>query len=180
MDDQTTVSREAHERMTRERDEAKARLAELEAVVTDIGYKEKARSFFKAKGVTDPDWAAEFALPHLRSVELDKLEETLASDRFAPLVTMATAQASPPPPEDTPSVPLNPGAQSSFSGPNPGAVGGTPPEPGKIKAGSEDYRKILNGPDGKQRLAELAQAGQVEWTRTSDPRGGASISEKFG
>lgn len=174
-----TVSREAHERMTRERDELKQKVTQLEAVVVDVGYKEKARSYFKAQGVADPDWAAEFALPHLRTVELDKLEETLASDRFKPLVSMATAQSTPAAPE-APTPPVNPGPVSSFSGPNPGAVGGPAPEPGKIKAGSKEYHDIVSGPNGKARISELAEAGMVEW-RAGDPQtGGVAISNRFG
>lgn len=178
MEDQpTTVSREAHERMTRERDELKAKVEELNRVVMDVGYRDKARSYFKSKGAPDPDWAAEFALPHLRDVELDKLEETLASERFAPLVSMASMQA--PTTQEPQAPPTNPGPVTSFSGPNPGAVGGPPPQPGKIQAGSKEYYEIVRKPNGRARIAELAEQGMVEWRDGDTQNGGVAISDRF-
>lgn len=170
-DDQDKVSREAHDRMTRERDELKAQVDELTKVVKDVGYRDKARQYFMSKGVKDPDWAAEFALPHLRTVELDSLEETLASDRFAPLVQMASVQdapASKPPEEatDPPPVPT----PSGFSGPNPGAQGGPSPTPQKMKL--KDVQGMT-----REQLQEADAQGLIDWS--SDDGQPIAISQRF-
>lgn len=167
------VSREAHERMTRERDELKAKVDKLNKVVQDVGYRDRARKFFKDKGVADPDWAAEFALPHLRTVELDSLDETLASDRFAPLVQMAVSKA--PAPDDGEGSPepdasaTPPPSQTGFSGPNPGATGGAP-ETQKIAA-----RELNNLP--REEAQALIDADRVQFS--SEPGSPIAISERF-
>ena len=155
------VSREAHERMTKERDELKAKVEELTKVVTDVGYRDKARSYFKTAGVPDPDWAAEFALPHIRGTELEKLDETLASERFKPLVSMASMQQAPAseaPPAEPPEPPAQP--PTGFGGPNPGAAGGSP-EPAR-KVQPSDLRGMT-----REQVAELDSQGLIAWS--SDP-----------
>ncbi len=60
---QETVSREAHERMTRERDDLKAQNAELSKAVNDFSLRDKAYEHFKTQdGITDPFGVANAAM----------------------------------------------------------------------------------------------------------------------
>ena len=152
------VSREAHERVVRERDELKAQVSELGNTVKDFAIRDKARDFFKSKNVPDPDWAADFSLPQLRDVEPDSIPEVLAGDRFKPLLTQQSAPDDPPQGETPPTDP-----QTGFAGgPNPGA-GGTPPSPSKISRQSPEFRDAVRRND-KSQLEQWDKAGLIEWS----------------
>jgi len=174
-DDQTSdkVSREAHDRMTRERDELKAKLDEVSTALTDMALREKTRSALKGK-VADPDIAADFFLPHLRGTEVDKIGETLGSERFTQMMSLMAASppaASSDDGDPSAEPPLNPGPQSSFAGPNPGATGGAAPEPKKVNP--RDVRHLR--PD---QLADLDAKGLVDWSEPNSD-GGFSISNRL-
>jgi len=178
VEDQDKVSREAHERMTRERDELKAQLAQATNALKDLTIEQKLRSNLKGK-VADPDVAANLLLPHFREVELDGIPEALGSERFAPIVSMMAAQQAPVTQTDDTPPPTPPtNGQSAFSGPNPGAAGGAPTERQKIRAGSPEFNQIAELPNGKARIAELREQDLIEWTQ-ANPDGGVSISNRF-
>lgn len=178
MEDQDRVSREAHDRVTRERDEATAKLKEATAALTDLVARENVRSALRDR-VADPDSAADLLLPHLRDVAPADIGEALKSnERLVSMVSLLTPKPAPAASDDTPlQAPLNPGPQSSFSGPNPGASGGQP-TPEKIRANSPEFNKIGQGPDGAARIAELASQGLIEW-RTQGTGAGTPISSRF-
>lgn len=157
--DGTTVSREAHDRIKAERDALKTQVEELSTVVRDVGIRDKARAYFVDKGVTNADWAADLALPHLRDVEIDKIGETLEGDRFKPLIVQAT-----PPVEPTGEPPAEP-APSGFSGPSPGTPGGTPPTPQKLSFGSPEVQSAIVANDTAQ-FAKWEAEDRIAW----DPR----------
>ena len=136
-----TVSQEAHSRMTKERDEARARLAELEATVLDVGYMESARKFFKSKQAPDPDWAAEMALPHIRTIPKEKLESVLASERFNPL----WQQAAPTVGEEDEGAPDK--RLPSVAQPSPAAEGAVRAELPKFNSQSPEYQSALRRND---------------------------------
>ena len=153
------VSRQAHERVTRERDEALARVGQLEAVVKDVGIRDKAVSFFEEKGVVNARAAAELALPHLRDVEVDDITSTLASDRFAMLVA---GQASSQPPPQEPAV-TEPAASGFAGGPNPSSEG-APPSPQKISPRSPEFKAAIARNDRAQ-IADWDNKGMIDWSQ---------------
>ena len=112
------VSREAHDRMTQERDQYKQQVEAASAAIADMQAREKARAYFKAQGAADPDIAAEAAFPHLRGIEPEKYEEVLGKEIFKPYLAanLTNGQAvtdAEPAVEPT----------SGFSGPSPGSAG---------------------------------------------------------
>lgn len=109
------VSREAHDRVTAERDQYRQQVEAAAAALADMQSREKARAWFKANGAADPDIAAEAAFPHLRGVEDEKLEEVLGKDIFKPYLTAGAATVPAPEPATEPT--------SGFSGPSPGSAG---------------------------------------------------------
>lgn len=154
------VSREAHERVTRERDQAMSRVKELEAVVQDVGIRDKARSFFKEKGHTDPDWAAEMSLPHLRDTSLDEIPNVLAGDRFSRFLAVSGSSGEPPAPATDP-VAVEPAASGFTGGPNP-AGGGQPPSPSKISPNSPEFKEAVARND-RALLQDWDNKGMIEW-----------------
>ena len=147
-----TVSRTAHERVLRERDSAQARTAELEAVVRDLGLREKAIDYFRAKAIDDPVHWATVALPHLREIEVDQVGARL-DDLFG---VLPSAPAQPETPINQPTSGFEPRR------PNPGAEGAQPRlEP--IKPGSPEWKKVLKeeGLDGMRRLDK---EGRIAWS----------------
>lgn len=119
-----TVSRDAHQRMTDERNDLKAQVADLSTTIKDFGYTEKAREHFAEKGVDDPRWAAEIALPTLKSASVEVADiGTYLDDKFAKLYPTAT-------PGDgatTDGVPTPDAAEPpGFARPSPAAEGAPP------------------------------------------------------
>ena len=81
-----TVSREAHQRMTDERNELKTKVEELSNTLTDLSFVDKAREHFTEKGVDDPKWAADIALPSMKSADVEVSDiGTYLDDKFAKL-----------------------------------------------------------------------------------------------
>lgn len=157
--DSTTVSREAHDRIKTERDEYKAKVDELSATVKDLAYRDKARSWFASKGVDDAGLLADLALPHLRDIDPDKIEETLSSDRFKPLIAQPKANT-----DQEGEPPIEP-PTSGFSGPSPGTPGGTPPTPQKLEFKSQEVQDAILRGDRTQ-LDQWDSEGRINW----DPR----------
>jgi hypothetical protein len=152
--DDSPVSREAHERVKRERDASAAKLAELEGVVKDMGLREKAIDFFRAQSADDPVRWATVALPHLRETALEDIPSKLA-DLF-PAVPKAGIPAVP---EDTP---LSPPSGFNTRQPNPAATGQAP-KTEALKVGSAEVRKIL-AEQGIAGLRKLDADGGIVWS----------------
>lgn len=115
------VSREAHDRVVRERDELKSKLEELSGSLQDMAYEREARKVFAQKGVANPDWAAEMALPHLRSAQsLSEIPELIESERFAPIFQMGQMGTPVAADEDDDRNVPSENARRAPAGPNPG------------------------------------------------------------
>lgn len=165
-----TVSREAHERIKKERDELKARNDELSRTLTNFYRRDKARAALKDK-VADPDTVADLLTPHLEDIEPDKVAEHIASDVFAPKLApfLPKQQPSPAPvPEgeggageisaSTPAIEPN----GFGAGPSPGGEGQapSPSAPGKIVVGSEEYLRLVHAND-KAALQKAYEEGRI-------------------
>ena len=156
------VSREAHDRVVRERDELKATLAERDAVIADVGIRDRARAFFKSQGAQDPDWAAEFALPHLRDTELDQIPEVLGSERFKPLISQASPSNDDGGASDgSGESPAQDPGSGFAGGPNPGGQGTAPP-PEKISPNSPQFKEAVRN-NNRQQIEKWDQAGLIDW-----------------
>lgn len=154
-----TVSTEAHERVKRENDQLKEKVAALEGQVgeattalSDYQKRDAARTALKGK-VKDPDTVADLLTVHLKDVPLENVAAHIASEDFAPRLT-AFQPATPPTPEDggdgvTPPATTEPGA-GAFGGPAPGNDTGTTTVVGggsdKITVGSAEYKALLKDP----------------------------------
>lgn len=162
--DEDRVSKEAHQRVVTERDQLKAKNDELARTVSDLGRNGKIRSALKGK-VSDPDYVADMMLPHLRDVEIDKLEETLGSDRFKPMVAaFATSSgegdgdgAGKAPEKDPPA---DPGSGFAGPGPNPGSGGNPPAAKQPVAHDSPEIRALIETGNHAQ-VEEMYKAGLV-------------------
>jgi hypothetical protein len=146
------VSVEAHNRVKTENAELRAKLNELSAVVKDVGVRDRARAWFKEQGAADPDWAAEFVIPHIRDVEPDSIGETLGSDRFKPLLGNTAPQPAP-----EPTVPPLP-EFAGFGGPQPGGGSAQPPGTSKINPRSSEFRNA-----SPSQVEQWDRDGMVDW-----------------
>jgi len=155
------VSREAHQRMTDERNQLKARVAELETTVLDFGIADKARRHFQARNVDDPDWAAEIALPSIRSAgEVEDIGAYL-DQKFARLYPSGN-QTPPPstPPTDTTPMP-DAVAPPGFARPSPSGEG-QPPGQKKYRTTDPEIRQLIAAND-KAAIERLDREGLIEW-----------------
>jgi uncharacterized protein YlxW (UPF0749 family) len=81
-----TVSRAAHQEMTDKRNALQERVTELESTIRDYGYNDKAREHFAEKGVDDPKWAADIALPSMKAASVEVADiGTYLDAKFAKL-----------------------------------------------------------------------------------------------
>jgi len=161
-----TVSREAHQRMTDERNNLKAQVEELSGTVTDLAFVEKARKHFVEKGVPDPEWAADIALPTIKSTgtDLDSIGAFL-DDKFARLYPEPAPPATEPVATDD-GIPTPDAAQPpGFARPSPAAEG-TPPGETKYRYDSPEIQALIQNNDSEG-LKKLADAGKIEWLSTS-------------
>lgn len=136
-----------------------ARNAELEAVVKDVGVLNRARAFFKESGAADPDWAAEFVIPHVRDVEIDKLAEVLSSDRFQPLLGQVSGGGGTPAtgtPAAEPEVPVEQ-PRGFGGGPQP-AGGQAPSADRKIDPRSPEFKSA-----SRSQKEQWDTQGLVDW-----------------
>jgi hypothetical protein len=156
-DQDESVSREAHDRVKRERDAATAKLADLEGVVKDMGLREKAIDYFRGQSADDPVRWATVALPHLREVALEDIPSKLA-DLF-PAVPKAGGPAVAD--EQLPSPP------SGFNTrqPNP-AASGQQPKGEALKVGSAEVRKMLSE-GGLDEVRRLDKDGLIVWSENN-------------
>lgn len=162
--DDGRVSKEAHERIVRERDELKAERDQLAVTVGDLGRARKIEDFLEAKKVDNVRGVAELLLPHVRDVEVDKLEETLGSDRYKPWIERFVAPATPASDGDgdggdPPAPPADPGAGFSGAGPNPGGSGDSLDPNRKV---SRDEVRRLHDAGQHAEAQKLYDEGRVE------------------
>lgn len=171
-----TISREAHLRVLAERDEAKSRASALESTVKDLALVNYARSTFKTMNVTDPDGAAELALPHLRDISGDNADEIrklvaekIASDsRFALLQRQNASDDKSQEAETVVQPVVDPGGAGPFgSGPSP-APTGAPPN-AKLTWQSPEVAEMIYNND-LAGLNQLLKDGRLDSTRQKSPR----------
>jgi len=155
-----TVSREAHQRMTDERNTLKAERDQLATTITDLTTVEKARAHFKEKGVDDPEWAADIALPSIKSMgdEMTDLSAYL-DDKFSRLYPTGDTGDGAPADDGipTPDAVEPPG----FARPSPSAEG-APPGQKKYKVSDPEIQQLIQAND-KPAIEKLDAAGQIEW-----------------
>ena len=155
-----TVSRDAHQRMTDDRNALKEQVEKLTVTVTDLSYVDKARKHFIEKKVDDPDWAADIALPSIKAAgtEIGDIGEYL-DDKFARLYPSGDKPDDPPADDGipTPDAVEPPG----FARPSPAAEG-TPTGPKKYKISDPEIQGLIQAND-KAALEKLDKAGQIEW-----------------
>lgn len=167
--DQPAVSQESFDRIKGQLDAAQGRVAELEGVVKDQAYMEKARSHFTAKGVSDPDWAAEIALPSMKSAgtEVDGIGDYLDS-KFTNLYPVESANDGQPPAEpDGDAAPVAaPDAVEppGFARPSP-AGDGTAPEQ-KVYTIEDPEIQALIEANETAKLQAMEQEGTFRWIHT--------------
>lgn len=157
---ETTVSREAHQRMTTERDQLKAQNEQLTATVKELGITRKLEDLLAGK-VANPRVTAEMLLPHVRDVEVDQLEEHVNSDSFKPRLEVFAAAAPPPDPksgdgdgggktDEETKPPADPGPGFAGPGPTPGGGGQAPDGSTKLTTKSPEYQQALQDGNHEQ------------------------------
>ena len=155
-----TISREAHERVLKQRDEAQASLTEATQALGDTKLLFEAQTFFSGK-VKDPIAAAEMTLGKIRSVEdaetrQSRLEE--AVDLFAPVDAPSDPQPLVEPGEAVPDAPPTPG----FMRPNPASDGPSPPEP-KLTMQSPEVKALIESGQNAE-VYKMIDSGQIEFS----------------
>lgn len=168
---QETVSREAHNRVTQERDDFKQLLEKANSELVRVQRREAARRWFRGDEPDPLDVAADFMLPHLSNVEPDKVGEALGSDQFKPFVSMVKQGAAPPPSSDDggdgndggqkPATP--PSTPGGFGGPNP-AGDGAPPAEKKFKRTDPEIQELIRS-NNREKLSEMYSKGLIEESR---------------
>lgn len=157
-----TVSREAHQRMTNERNELQAKVDELSSTLKDLSFNDKAREHFSDKGVDDPKWAADIALASMKSagVELDGISAYL-DDKFEKLYP----KEGEPKPEGTLPVDGVPTPDAveppGFARPSPAAEGAPPGQ--KVYTIKDPEIQALIQANDRDGIAKLEKAGQFKW-----------------
>ncbi len=159
-----TVSIEAHQRVTKERDEFKQKIQELETQVTASRKVSAAESFLRRKGIPEDELSSRMELisPHLAQMDVASIEEHLSSDRFRLVVTGTTnpqgevegegGEVTPPASE----APPTPG----FGGPSPSGDE-LPPQQKKFTLRSPEVQGIIQRND-KAALEQLYKEGRIE------------------
>lgn len=161
-----TVSVEAHQRVTKERDEFKQKVQELETQLTANRKVSAAESFLRQKGIPEGELNSRMELisPHLAQMDVAQIEEQLSSDRFRLVVTGTPApegegeaegeegEATPPASQ----APPTPG----FGGPSP-AGDELPPGQKKLTRNSPEVRDIIQRND-RAALERLYKEGRIQ------------------
>jgi hypothetical protein len=142
--DQTddSVSRVAHDRMTKERDELKALLTDAQGELSKVALERRAYEYFKGQKVPNAVELSQLAAPHLKDVDPDAIGEKLGALFPASMVTPQVTPTDDPPTEPETPAPAVPPVPA-IGGPDPGAPG-TPPPREKVK---------INSPEMKARIA---------------------------
>ena len=164
------VSREAHQRMTDERNTLKQEVEVLGSRLTDMAITDTARKHFVEKHVPDPEWAADIALPSIKSAgtELGDVGNYL-DDKFARLYPDAAA---PPQQGDVPAVtddgvPTPDAAEPpGFARPSP-AGDGAPPGQKRYRISDPEIQALIQANDGAT-IEKMDKAGEIEWYTSAE------------
>ncbi len=162
-----TVTRVAHQRMTDERNEARAEVDKLGVRVQKMAFESEIRKHFSSKKLDDPEWAANIALPAVMdaNLELEGIGAFLDDQwsRLYPEPSQPTAEGTPVADDGIPS----PDAVEppGFARPSPGAEG-TPPGEKKYTINSPEVKLTIANNDDEA-LRRLVDAGQIEWMSAS-------------
>lgn len=152
-----TVSVEAHERVKAERDEAKARTAELEATVADLGRKELATDYFRSKGIADPTHWAGVALPHIREVAPDDLGAKLET-------LFPNLPAAAPPVESETQPPAPKVGEDVGFGVNPAAPSVEPGKGEMLKVTDKEFRDLVSSMGAEAATKKLIAEGRFAFS----------------
>lgn len=162
----------AEQRIAKERDEARAQVAELQAQVKAQGIQSHAQAWLYERGVTG-DAAGQWLQAMTPSFANMQFEETgeiagLLDAQFGQIVpsTPATAPSSDAPPQQAPPQATPPQAEAPVPGianPTPGGGGAVVHEPEKILPGSPEYRDLKANPAA---FRQAAADGRIAWTPT--------------
>lgn len=155
-----TVSKEAHERVTSERNVFKAQLGEAQAALVDTKLLHEAQDYYSGK-VKDPIQAAKMVLPDIRSMSDEDKSHALESalPAFAP-VTSAELAEEPKVEEPTGVVPESPPAPS-FMSPSP-ASDGPPPASERLNTKSDEFQALVKAND-LEGIKRLDAEGRIDW-----------------
>ena len=153
-----TISREAHERVTRERDEYKAQLAEARAALDDVAQLNRIHTYLKQKpDIKDAYQAASTAIRDvtLKGVASEELPQRLDSWLEEQRGLFAAAPA-----------------PSPFQGPNPGAAGfQAKVEP--MVVGGERWKEWAKGKTSDEKLAAMQRGDAVSSEKVKRAQGTA-------
>ena len=161
------LSQEAFDRVKGQLEAASAKVTELGDVIKDQTYTEKARKHFDGKQVADPDWAAEIALPSMKSAgtEVDDIGSYLDT-KFSNLYPVEeSAEDAEPEPVASPDAVEPPG----FARPSP-AGDGTPPEQQVYTIDSPEIQALIESND-KAKLQAMEKEGTFRWVHTATKEG---------
>lgn len=148
-EDQTTVSQNRYQAVVAERDGLQKQVDELATTVKDFGYQQHAQAHFEQGGVANPQRWADRVLPHIRSLELDEVNQYL-DDNYDDLPKVAATDALATAADTAPAEPPRP----AVAGPNPAAPGEPVSTQTKLKSSDPEFKAILQseGYDGMRRL----------------------------
>ncbi len=162
-----TVSREAHQRMTDERNTAREEVKTLGSRLTDMAFTDKARKHFIEKNVDDPEWAADIALPSIKDAGTEISDiGTFLDEKFARLYPTTEALATSSEGEvavvtddgvPTPDAAEPPG----FARPSP-AGDGAPPAKRTYRISDPEVQALIAANDVAG-IKALDDAGEIEW-----------------
>lgn len=161
------VSVEAFQRVREQNATLQAQVDQLTRTVKDLGIYDKARRHFTQKGVDDPDWAAEVALPSIPKSTEDEIANigSYLDDKFARLYP--TGKPAPDAVEDDDKVPAPDAIQPpGFARPSPAADGG-PVELKKFTYGDPELMALIEA-DDREAIKRLDKEGRINW-RTAAP-----------
>lgn len=168
------VSKEAFDRVTRERDSLKEQAETAKSALGSYLKRDRAREALKGKVDADRiDSIADLVTPHLSDVELDDIPDTLGQDKFKALyVTAPTANGGEGngegEGESTEPAGATEPAQQGFGGPSPANAGSGGPQVGtqeKIAVGSSEYKALVSSGDEEALKAAYDKGLIVEPTR---------------
>jgi len=165
-----TVSTEAHQRMTTDRDEALARVAELESKLGDATQVTQAAlaraKYLEYRAAADPTLAPivaelDIATPMLNSVDPEQLEAQVAQVAER-LTAFRGPGVTPPPTPDPETPPQEPAAPPNtqvpgFPQPNPGAEG----QGGKVEELDIQGKADLIAKEGMAGARAALESGQI-------------------
>lgn len=154
------ISPEAEARKTIQ--QLQAQLEQANSTIKQLGAKEIATDWFRAKGAPDPSALAGIALPHLADKDPDGMRETL-EQQFAALIPQAPSTLTGETGGDTPPTATgtrDPGTPG-FPVPSPAGDGKQVVRQPEIMSRSEMLAKLRKGEITPQEAYEAGKAGSV-------------------